>query len=377
MQFRTETEILNQMLMYAQEQGLIETSDELVSAVANGQRTENQYVLDLASHAYVLSQLEQEVSIVYDNMFLNTATGEFLDRIGALVNVARYPPQAGKVELVISAPISLEEDVTIPAGTTCITGSQNNVYGEYVTTEEVVLHAYTENVSVIAECVDLGFGPRLPEGAVTGFVGIQNLSVTNPEEGTPGKNMENDDEYRIRIYEWAAATQLGSKTCIENYLNQYDGISSYALEACYDGVGTLHIIADTLTSSLESIRDDVYNNCMLISDIAPLVTLPDKISLPTLTFNVKLTSNITMSLDELKELIAAQVIVFIGGGNTRIGNSISGLGVGKSFEPSQCIQYLLTQFPEIINIYCDDMDTVEIDVTEQLIPGEVAIVWLE
>ena len=91
MQHRTEQEILLQMIQEAQETELIRTNEELIPKLLNGERTENQYVLDLSMHSHVLEQLEDGIFNVYTDVDLNTATGEALDRLGRLVNIARAP----------------------------------------------------------------------------------------------------------------------------------------------------------------------------------------------------------------------------------------------------------------------------------------------
>ena len=54
MQFKDEKDRLIDMVEYAGELGLISVTDELKKQLVAGERTENQYILDLSTHNYAL-----------------------------------------------------------------------------------------------------------------------------------------------------------------------------------------------------------------------------------------------------------------------------------------------------------------------------------
>ena len=99
MNFKTEQEIHLAMIQKAQERNLISEADDLVERVANEEQTENQYVLDLATHAYILHDFTMLLEEMYTGVDIGTAMGEQLDRLGHLVNVPRLPGIPAQVTL--------------------------------------------------------------------------------------------------------------------------------------------------------------------------------------------------------------------------------------------------------------------------------------
>lgn len=376
MEARNERQILRDMLSKAEDKELIQTSTELINAIENGERTENQYVLDLATHAYIFAQYEGYLKAGYDNLYVNTAVGESLDRLGLLLNVTRYPATPATVTVEVEMEISTGTDTVIPKGTVVVTSNQGGVYTDYVTSEAVTILANTTTATVQAECVDLGYGPVLDVGAVQGLVidPSTTISATNTERGTPGRDIEEDDHYRQRILNWASATQIGSKTYIENYLYNYDGITSFNLIPQFNGIGTLKIVVDAPSNLLDTISNDVYENCMLISDVPPTVIRPTYVDMEYLYVYLK-NADADQTHYELDTMVMAQIKVYVDGGTTRSGHSYSGLAVGESFEPSKCVQFLLSEFPELSNIYFSDMSTVDCEAGEHLKSGGMTALW--
>lgn len=350
MEFKNETDRLLDMVQYAMNTGLINPDDELLEKLTNGERTENQYILDLATHSHSLQYLEDEIQEIRNSIDLNTAGGEALDRLGLLVGVARYPAQAATVMVELHAEVELGQDLNIPAGTPVELRELESLYGDYVTAEDVTVMEGTATYRVLCECVDLGVHPALPEGSVTGLRDVM-ITATNPASGTCGRNIEEDDSYRERIRSWNAKYVVGTRACITDYLNQYPGLDGYNLVPRYDGVGTLKVVCDTLEENLQGIQEGLVENCMSICDAPPHCVLPLEELITSLTLTVT-KSNVTSTYsdEELKSAIWSQVYVFIRGGTTRTGLTRQGLMIGEDFNPSQLVSYLLGEFPECANI---------------------------
>lgn len=374
MEFKTETERLLDMVEYAMELGLFNPDTDLLEKVAGGERTENQYILDLATHSHALQYLEDELREIRDSVDLNTASGEFLDCLGRLVGVARYPAQAPQVLVELELEVEPAENIMIPAGTGVILRDMDPVYGEYVTSEDVVLVNGTSTGSVMCECTELGVHPALPEDSV---LGLSNIGVTasNSSRGTCGRNIEDDDSYRERIRAWNAKYVVGTRACITDYLNHYAGLDSYNLVPKYDGGGTLKVVCDTLEENLEGIREGLVENCMSISDAEPLCVLPDVELITTLTLTIT-KSNVTnaYSDEELKNAILSQAYVFVNGGTTRSGLTRQGMVIGEDFNPSQLVAYLLGEFPECANIVSSVSEVVSVPDTARLTIEDLEVV---
>lgn len=350
MQFRTENEILQEAIQQAQNNGLIAEDEKILERINNGELTNNQYVLDLATHAYIHAELERLISEVYNNSNVNQATGSALDTLGDLFDVKRYTAQPAMAEITVSTPALLEEDIIIPAGTKVILQEFYSTRGYHTLNEVTLLHGM-ESVQAVIECDEYGFGMNLPSGAVTGLVGFETLVVTNTEKGTNGRFIEEDEDYRERIKNWPATHKIGTKACIEEYLEHMEGVDTFILLPMYDGnVGSLKIIVDTLQSRLAEIRDEVYDNCMLFTDPKPVVERPTSVTIQNFTVNIYPGENILITENELKQLIINQSQIYISGGISRKGKNIKGMSIGQNFAPSQLERFLLDEITEIYNI---------------------------
>lgn len=350
MEFRTEKDILLEMIEQATNDGLINNTDNIITDLKDGGRTDNQYVLDLSTHAFILSQLEQLSRQTYENSNISTATGEALDNFGVLKGVSRFSAKPPMVELQLSVPLLESQDVTIPQGTTVVLAENMSDYGEYVLSETVTIPAGVESVSGYAENVVGGVNIPLPAYACVQIQGY-NVTVTNESEGTTGSNIEEDDDYRLRIISSEAKNVRGSMPCLEDYLGHYDGIDSYNLIPRYNGVGTLKIVCDTLPSLTDRISEDVYRDCMIVTDNPPLVELPSAVTVSKLKLMVTASSSMSISNDELSSLLMGQTRVYIEGGKNRNGLTRRGLDIGADFVPSQLIRYLLDNFVEVENLH--------------------------
>lgn len=362
------------MVEYAGELGLITVTDELLKQLVAGEKTENQYILDLATHNFALEPFTDALTSIWESIDINLASGEALDCLGRLFNVTRFPAQPGMVDVVFSVELHEPEDIHIPAGTRVWCDGLDGSYGVYVTSEDATLPSGVMSGSVRCENSEYGVCTPLPEECVTRLEGF-DFTVTNPNAGTGGRNIEEDKDYRERIREWSSGLNKGTRQCIDNYLGMYDGLDSYALVPLYDGVGTLKIVCDTLESNLEQISSDVHDNCMLIADVPPLCVLPDSTTLSTLELTLtKGDGVISYTNDELTSLVEAQTRAFVEGGLKRDGTNIRGMGIGEDFIPSALIRYLLDSFPELVNVVPDSMEVVSVPDTNQFVIETVTVV---
>ncbi len=360
MQFKTEKNRLLDMVTYAGELGLITVTDDLLKQLESGENTENQYILDLSVHNHALEPFTDALTNIYESIDINLASGEALDCLGRLFGVTRFPAQPGMVDVTFSVELFEPEDIHIPAGTRVYCDGLDGSYGVYVTSEDAVLPSGVMSGSVRCENSEYGVCAPLPPESVTRLDGY-GFTVTNPAGGTGGRNIEEDSDYRERIRSWSSGLNIGTQACIDNYLGMYDGLDSYKLVPRYDGVGTLKIVCDTLPSLLDQISHDVFENCMFATDVPPLCVLPDSTTLSTLELTVTLGDGVmNYTEEELKQLIVSQVETFVDGGVKRDSTKIRGMGIGDDFIPAQLVQYLLGEFPELVNVVPDSMEVVTV-----------------
>lgn len=357
MEFRNEEEILREMITDAENRGLIKTNENLIENVINKKYIQNQYLLDLATHANILYTQEKKIKEIYENMNINTISDAALDSIGELFNIERIPGAPATIEITITNPVLSNEQITIPVETKLIIDSIITGGEPYYLTEEVIIPAGVESVTTTAESERYIFHNPVPVGARMELENFNNLLVTNEHESTTGRNIEEDDELRQRIKNASKINTRGTRDCIENYLNNNNLVVKYNLIPLYDGPGTIKIVIDTIETELENISHELQEQCMYITDPAPLCVQPDLKIIENLNINISILNNISMTPDEVKQLITAQIKAYINGGLKRDGTYNKGLNIGAPLYISQLIQYLLNEVSEVYSITTDAQET--------------------
>ncbi len=149
----------------------------------------------LESVARELALEEQYLERIYESAFLDTAEGPSLDRVVALVGVARLPAGHPVVRLRFARNATAGGRITVPAGTVATDGDANR----YLTTTTLVLEPGETSREVTAVgagtetvAVDAGVLDRL-EVLVAGV-----STVTNPEPAARAATEESTDDLRRR-----------------------------------------------------------------------------------------------------------------------------------------------------------------------------------
>lgn len=373
MEHRSEIDYLVTMVSHAMKNGLLPQNESFINDLLNGNNTQNQYILDWSTHALPLGELDEQNTNNYLNINLNTASSQALDNFGDLMNVHRVSAQPALVELSVSLPVPSDSNITVPIGTQVLIESifDSSLF-EFVTRDEFILPTGSTSGVVIAENLISGFVGVLPNGSVTGLSGFPTLAVSNPEDSSTGQDIEEDDAYRERIRRWLLINTKGTRDCLVAYLDSYEGLDDYNLVPRYDGVGTLKIICDTIPSELENIARGVDENCMLETDYPTVCVLHETNTISQVELTVTKGELGTLTQGELSQIITTQVMTFIAGGNKRDGSSYRGMRIGEDFHPSQLVQFLMSQLPEVLNIAID-MSSVSVDVDEKLVVEEVTV----
>lgn len=373
--FKTEKEIYEDMIQHAVENGLITVEEEELDRILEGSSTENQYLLDLSTHAYIDAQLETQLEDIYNSVDVLTAQGADLDCIGRWFRLSRAQAQSAQVRVELDMEINEEETIVIPRGTPIVVDMMVIPEGdEYLTTEDLEITQGTTVGSVLCENSRMGFTMPLPAGSVTGFDGYPLVTATNTNSSTTGRDIESDDSFRSRVMAWPTSNLRGSKEILDNFLSKREGVDSYKLIPRWNGPGTLKIILDCLPSLLETIQQEVYETCMNYTDDLPEVELPGQQILQLISLQINLASMpIGMTQEELKQLITNHVYCFIHGGTTRNNVVLSGLPIGADFVPSQLLTSLVNTFPEILNIKCNHREIVSVEENQRLGVDEILV----
>jgi uncharacterized phage protein gp47/JayE len=353
MNFLNENQLLALMIQKAQQSNLISLSDTVIEEALNGTNTENQYLLDLATHAYILSIFQQDMMEIYEATDITTARGSQLDKLGNLVNVPRIPGQPGIIALDLFLDMEETTEIYIPEGTrVLIDNLALESYIEYTTDIDVTIPAGSTTATVTASSNVTAFQTALPADSVVGLEGYPLVNAINSAGGTSGRNIESDDEYRRRILLWPLKNQRGSQQSFESYLSSYEGVIQYKLVPRYNGVGTLKIILNCLSGLASEVQRGVAENCMLYTDED--VVCEEYTPVP-ITVDVQVTTSAdphNATGQELLALVREHTTAYINGGRLRNGTETLGLGIGEELELSQLVTSIHNAFNEFTSITC-------------------------
>lgn len=158
---------------------------------------------DLSARLYALAAQVQALLIqadwVLEQSFPQTAAGRYLDYHAQSRGITRRPAVKARGTLRFLADSPLASDVTIEAGTVCMTGE--NVH--FVTTEAVVLAAGENSADAPAEAAEAGSGGNAGAGTVAWMAAMPAgvTRCTNPSPFQGGADEEDDETLRGRILE--------------------------------------------------------------------------------------------------------------------------------------------------------------------------------
>lgn len=204
--------------------------------------------------AIEIKSLYDTMSDVIDQGYCETATGQYLDKIGALIGCVRNGgvKATGTVRfMAASAPAS---DIPIPEGTvvsTVIDGSGNRY--RFLTIADSALLAGTTYIDVSVEADEVGEAYNLVassliiiETPIAGITSCTNLSATSG-----GIAEETDDHYRARIPLYLSGLKRATADSLESAAMTVDGIMD---AVCTDGAtaGTATLIVASASGTVPS-----------------------------------------------------------------------------------------------------------------------------
>lgn len=375
MNFKNEKDILKLMLNQAQQKELISVDENFIQQVLDGEITENQYIIDLATHAYILHDFTTQLEEVNQSVDIATARGVQLDRLGNLLNVPRHMGVAAQLEIEVNLTLPETNDIFIPRGTELsIDALQVEDYVTYTTDDDVTIPAGVTTTTIMCSSNLQARQRRVAIESVYGLKGFPLLSVTNPDSGTSGRDIENDGEYRQRILLWNVANQRGTRQCFDAYLGELEGLDDYLLIPRPEGtIGTLTVVCDCIESQLPRIEEGIQEHCMIFTDQPAECVGVSRTVLDVSVSGTLVTTPISYTVSELQELIKSEIKVFVDGGYNRDGSVNRGLRIGEGFVQSQLLSHLHNMFPELLSISSVTEDT-SIDEYHCFECGEVTVV---
>ena len=203
---------------------------------------------DLAVRMYAVAaelySLQVQSDWVARQCFPQTATGEYLDRHAALRGLERRRAAKAEGSLRFSVDEALSTNLTIPAGTVCMTAG----LVRFETAEDGVLAAGTLQTEVPARAVEPGFVGNVGSGTVLSMavapVGVSR--VTNPEPFAGGVDEEKDEALRERVLETFQRLPNGANAAFyQQGALSFPGVAAAQILPRSRGVGTVDVVIAT------------------------------------------------------------------------------------------------------------------------------------
>lgn len=153
--------------------------------------------------------------------FVQTATGDYLDKHAEMRGITRKQPEFAKGTLSFFVSEKLDFDVDIPKGTIC--SVKDNPLIQFATDFGAWLPAGSEGVSIPSTAISEGEEYNVPADSATVLVNPPEYvySATNQNAFTGGADLETDESLRQRIidsYGAALSNGVNSKSMEEQIL---------------------------------------------------------------------------------------------------------------------------------------------------------------
>ena len=364
-------EIFSKELQDALMQNLISRQEDFERYIKNREDISNFYVMILSVVAEAIDNLYDDLDNEYYSNKVDYAVGTDLDDIGGLVNCPRPSGTRSAVKLTFHLSKTQEDEVRIPEG--ILTHSTTGI--SYRTSEELYFPVGEIEKTVTAICTNKGSYNQVP--ALTVNVIDTDLSsyidgsitVTNMESSFGGSDPFIDEDYRTLLKNWILKNQKGNLVAYTEYLDNVDGLESYALVRLWDGSGTLKVILDCEES--DDILNEIYQGLQTEVNEVPgdiYITFPEKIPIDVSTVvdvNIDRVNPFSKGeMDDLKSKIMSAIDRYIHGGIRVNGKYYKGLTIGMDFVPFQLARFVTEEVPEVQNMefnYPSEVITIEGD----------------
>lgn len=180
--------------------------------------------------------IDKTLDWMEDQMYVDTATGEYLDKLALEHGLKRGNAVKAEGKLEFSRNEPLTYDIVIPSGTVCSLSDDADM--EYITTERCVIGSNGLLASARAQAVVAGSQGNCAAKKVTALVTVPEgvEAVTNKAPFTGGCDAECDELFRSRILKSCSALPNGINA--EYYRKaamSFDGVTSAGVMAGSDG----------------------------------------------------------------------------------------------------------------------------------------------
>lgn len=230
------------------------------------------------SFAIELAMLYEQLDLVYQAGYVDTAEAANLDRVVAVLGIKRNEPDYATGEVVFTRDPGSNEALIIPAGTLVTTEEDDNQdppKKAYLTIEEVVLAVGETTVTANVQAESRGREMTTESDTVVVMPrpvpGVKYVSNPRPIRFL-GSDRESDDELRQRAKQGLLASGRASNTAIENALLGLPGVRAVRIKEDPQRPGVIQLYVDGLTErnhSLVQQRVDEVRAAGIYAAISP------------------------------------------------------------------------------------------------------------
>jgi uncharacterized phage protein gp47/JayE len=227
--------------------------------------------------AGALAQTERDLKEVYNNAYVEDATGEELTKKARNLGVERQDAVAATGVVTFSRDSDVTTNYTIPSGTIVETVTEDPI--SFETTAQVTLASGTKEVDANIVATEGGTAGNVGAGAIqampsppTGVESVANqqatgdptLTDTNGDPLIAGENRETDPELRQRVLNTEAIRQGPDADGIELALTNVDGVISIGLNTnqestAVDGIDPYHSEIVVFGGAVADIAQRLYD----------------------------------------------------------------------------------------------------------------------
>lgn len=204
---------------------------------------------------------------VFKQAFVQTATGENLDNLGAVRNCARKTASTAQGTLTFTVDEPATEKITISKGTVC--SAESSAYLQFATTKSATIPVGKTSVTVSAEALDTGYEYNVAVGEITVMVNapVGINSVVNEVEFSGGYDDESDSAYRSRIINHYAITANGfNPQSVANAVLLLDFVTDCFIPVA-ETSGDIVAIVATKNNKLTSAQSEQVRKAIGISEV--------------------------------------------------------------------------------------------------------------
>lgn len=210
--------------------------------------------------------------------FPQTATGEELEKHAELRGLVRREAVQAAGQLRFSLTAAADRDLTIPAGTVCMTAG----LASYATTREGVIPAGSLFADVPAQAVEVGARGNTPANTIR-VMAVAPAGVAacnNPAPFTGGAETEGDEALRARVLDTFRRMPNGTnRAYYEQQALAIEGVAAVQVIGKNRGLGTVDVIiasADGIpdTDLVAAVQADLEARREIAVDVLVLAPTP-------------------------------------------------------------------------------------------------------